>query len=89
MISRLLSKIEIHRPIVDPVRPVLGEGLAGDDAVLVLAHLHDLAAFDHDLAALLLQRLLSVGDGNPVNRKPRNRSIPSPHYCPSPAALPR
>jgi len=57
----LTLEIEIDRPIVDPISPMLGEGLSIDDAILVLAYLHDLAALDYELAALVLESRFGVG----------------------------
>ena len=59
----LALEVEIHGPVVDPVGPFLREPLAGDDAVLVLADLHDLALFHHDLAGLVFERRFGGGNG--------------------------
>src|SRR5208283_4643928 len=56
-------KVEVYRPVVNPVGPVLSEHLAGDDAVLVLAHLDYLTLLRHDPAALVFNGGLRVGNG--------------------------
>jgi hypothetical protein len=56
-------KVEVHRPVVNPVGPVLGEHFAGDDPILVLANLHDLPLLRHDPAALVLDLRLGIRNG--------------------------
>lgn len=48
----LVFKIKIDRPVIDPVRPMLGQYLALEDAILVLVHFHDPAFFDYILYCL-------------------------------------
>ncbi len=59
----LVLEVEVDAPVVDPVRPLLGERFFGDDAVLVLAHFDDLAVFDHDFVLAVAQARRSVLDG--------------------------
>jgi hypothetical protein len=56
-------KVEIHGPVIDPVRPLLGEHFTADDTVGVFAHLDDPAPFHHDLAFFVLERHLGRGNG--------------------------
>ena len=65
-----LHVVEVHGPVVHPVGPVLGEDVAGDDAVLVFGDLDELALFADDLALAVFQvsgggfkRALGVIDG--------------------------
>ncbi|MPM47853.1 hypothetical protein SDC9_94574 [bioreactor metagenome] len=48
-------KVKIHRPVIDPVRPLFGEHFALNHAVLVFAHFKDLAVFHHDLVGVFFQ----------------------------------
>ena len=56
-------EVKIYGPVINPVRPVLGQHLAGVDAVGISAHLDNLTFFDGDAAAPRSERLLGVGDG--------------------------
>ena len=42
--------VEIHRPVVHPIGPLLREHLAGFDTLLVFADFDEIAGFAHDLA---------------------------------------
>ena len=59
-ISRFAFEVEIHAPVIDPVRPFLGQHFTGDDAVLILEDLNDLAVFHDDLVFACLSRFAAA-----------------------------